>query len=255
MMSLPFPTTLRPPSRSRRTALGGLPPAAVAALVAAALLCPAGARSADRPYLTVASAAAEEDDDQVWSVETTLLSDRGQRGMGLAVEYAFDPLRSFQIEFARSRSRTDDPDATEVSGEFKWLFNHIARDGWGTGLVASLSTRRETGGDGAVRSWSLVAPLSIRMGDDGALVHLNVGRVVEGGERRRLRAFGVEREIARRVTAFAEWSDLGGERLVHGGVRWWLRREKVALDLSTFSRRDETGTVRGWVLGLGWHDL
>jgi hypothetical protein len=72
---------------------------------------------------------------------------------------------------------------------------------------------------------------------------------------RKLIATAFEADPWRRVTGFAEFAAQGEARLAHGGVRWWLRREKVALDISVFRRREDGSNSRGWVIGIGRYDL
>ena len=244
---------------SIRLRLRGRAGALMAAVMAAAMVATAAwpdlAHAEDRPYLAISSAAAEEDDERVWSIETLATSDKALSRQGVVAEYSFDPLHAVQFELGRSRGRQGETSSAAASVEGKWLFNRIARDGWGLGLVGSLNTDRESGTGARTSGWSLVMPLSIRLGQDLALLHLNAGFVREGGERLRLLAAAIEGEVWHRVTGFAELAAQGEARLAHGGVRWWLRRERVALDVSTYRRREQDTAVRGWVIGLGWHDL
>lgn len=235
--------------------LPSLSGAVMAAAMAVTFAWPGLAGAEDRPYLAVTSAAAEEDDERVWSIETLATNDKTLNHLGVVAEYSFDPLHAVQFELGRSRDRLGETTSVEASVEVKWLFNRIARDGWGIGVVGSLSTERESGTGAAAGGWSLVMPLSIRLGQDVALLHLNAGLMREGGERRRLLAAGIEGELWRRVTGFAEIAAQGEARLAHGGVRWWLRRERVALDISAYRRREDGSTFSGWVIGLGWYDL
>ena len=86
-------------------------------------------------------------------------------------------------------------------------------------------------------------------------MHLNGGIEREAGVNRKLLATAIEDDLWRRVTGFAKFAAQGEARLAHGGVRWWLRREKVALDISVFRRREGASNSRGWVIGMGWYDL
>ena len=72
-----------------------------------ALLCtaawPAAVQASDRPFLLTSNAAAEEDDDNVWSVETWWQRAGDQRVFNVAPEYAFNPTTSIQFESAIAR--------------------------------------------------------------------------------------------------------------------------------------------------------
>jgi hypothetical protein len=74
-------------------------------LVAFALGCAVAPALADRPFLATDSAAAEEDDDNVWSVESWLARRGRVRSGSIAPEYAFNPTTSVQLELSRSRDR------------------------------------------------------------------------------------------------------------------------------------------------------
>lgn len=223
---------------------------------AAALACAFASALAwaDRPFIASTSAAAEEDDDRVWSIATAFERRRGARQGGVTAEYAFEPTRS--IEFTFERASPDGGSGFEV--EYKHLFNHIARDGYGWGVALGLGARRDDGGSSwRGGAWSLTLPLSIQFAQTDGLVHLNAGLTREPGARREtLLAAGVEYQAWRRVTLFAEAAREGDDaKLLHAGARWWIRREKIAFDLGATRRRESGETRRGVIVGLAWYDL
>ena len=216
----------------------------------------ATAMAADRPFLGTSSATAEEDDDNVWSVESWLARRGGVRTWSIAPEYAFNPTNSVQIELTRARERA--ARQTELSAELeaKHLFNHIARDGYGIGVVAALTWQK--GGDGGWRraGAALNVPFTWAFGESGVALHVNGGVDKTVGERRAwTRSVALEGEVARRTTLFAELAREGSDRLSHAGVRWWAQREKLALDLSWQRTRSDGGHASGIVFGLGFYDL
>jgi hypothetical protein len=230
----------------------------LAALAAACALAATAAR-ADRPFIAVTGAAAEEDDDRMWSATAAVERRRAATQLGVSAEYAFDPVSSVELSIGRSRLRDAGASSTEteLEFEFKQLFNHIARDGWGWGVALGTGARRQGGGwrGGA---WSLVVPVSLQWGEGGAaLVHANAGLVREVGERRAsLLALGIEGEVARRVVLFAEAAREGDAKLLHGGARWWLQREKLALDIGIVRRRaGDAAAGTGVTLALSRYDL
>lgn len=229
------------------------------ALVPGLPLAPVAA--AERPFLAAESAAAEEDDDRVWSAQAGWFQPKaGGRGPSFALEYAFDPTNAVQLEFARLRDRAGGVRADSVELEYRFLFNHIARDGWGVGLVAAVEADRQTVGGGR-EGWrsqgvSLNLPFTLQLGNEGALLHVTLGLARErGGERERLRAAAVELPLAARVTGFLELAREGRQSLAHAGARWWVRREKIALDFGLFRTREEGERGRGFMFGVGWFDL
>lgn len=228
-------------------------------LPCALLLCSlAGpARPADRPYLVTNSAAAEEDEEQVWAVETWYRhSRRGQRSLTVAPEYAFDPVNSAQVEFRRVLER-DEANGHEIEVEFKHLFTRIERDGIGFGAVLTLDTERRSGGGPLRRSaTSLFLPLTVPFGAGLGQVHLNPGLAWPRGESMRpIGALAVEATLARRTELFGEWARDAEGGLALAGVRYWIRRERLAVDLAWQREQGEGRTTRGLVLGIAWYDL
>ena len=216
----------------------------------------ATAAASDRPFLGTNSAAAEEDDDNVWSVESWFARRGGLRTLSIAPEYAFNPTNSVQLELTRSRDR--DAGQTELKAEIeaKHLFNHIARDGYGIGVVAALAWRKGSDGGWRRAGAALNVPFTWAFAERSALLHVNGGVDKAVGERRAwTRSVALEGEIARRTTLFAEFAREGGDKLAHAGVRWWAQREKLALDLSWQRTRSNDGRASGIVVGIGFYDL
>jgi hypothetical protein len=220
------------------------------------LVASASASAADRPFLATDSAAAEEDDDNVFSVESWLARRGSVRTLRVAAEYAFNPTTSVQLEFAHARDRAARETAHEVEFELKHLFNHIARDGYGVGVVAALGWDQAGGARWRRGGASLNLPFTWAFGESGAALHVNGGVVKAVGERRAwTRAVALEGQVARRTTLFAELAREGSDKLAHAGVRWWPQREKLALDLSWQRTRSDGGRASGIVVGLGFYDL
>jgi hypothetical protein len=228
----------------------------LAAALAACTIFPA---LADRPFVATTSAAAEEDDDRVWSTATWVQRDKRLSEIGVSAEYAFEPRLSVEFGLARSRARQlPGSDASlEAEAEVKWLYNNIARDGWGVGIALALGAGKE--GDESWRggNWQLLVPFSWQWSEAGGLLHLNAGLTKERGARREsLASAGVEVPFAPRWAGFAEVAKSGGERLAHVGVRWWFKRERYALDLGALQRRPDGSTSStGWALNFGVYDL
>jgi hypothetical protein len=210
----------------------------------------------DRPFVFTSSAAAEEDDDAVWSVESVFQRAGPQRGVSVAAEYAFNPTDSVQAEFSRQRDRAVDERGWSAEFEYKHLFNHIARDGYGYGVVFATEFERLQGSEWKSSAWSVTLPLSIQFGADGGLLHFNAGLVKARDVPREWTASAaVEQEVAKRTVLFAELARLGEGTLVNGGVRYWAQREKLAVDLSLQRVRSDGVNNYGFVIGLGWYDL
>ena len=227
----------------------------IAALVALLLAGPP-ARAGDRPFLATSSAAAEEDDDAVWSVESWAQRIGSVRTLSIAPEYAFDPTTSLQFEFLRSRDRNTRETERSAEVELKHLFNHIARDGYGWGLVAAFAFEKNEASGWRRGSVSLKLPFTLALWDGDGALHFNAG-VSKPRETRRETLFSaaIERKVAKGTTLFAEVAREGDATLLHGGVRWWLKKEKFALDFGLQRQRTPGARASGLVFGFGYYDL
>lgn len=224
----------------------------------AALALAATAQAADRPFVATSSAAGEEDDDNVWAVETWLQKTGATRGFSIAPEYAFDPRNSVQFEFGFARDRSLGQRSTSFEVEYKHLFNSIARDGYGIGIALSAGLARESGAGWKSDGVALHLPFTWQLGSDsGALLHLNAGvDKPRDGRREWFRAAAIEWPLFKRFTAIAEVARSGEASVAQIGVRHWIKREKFALDVGVLRTRENGGSKEnGWVVGLSWFDL
>lgn len=210
----------------------------------------------DRPYLATNSAAAEEDDDGVWSIETWATRLGSLRTLNIAPEYAFDPTTSLQLELARARDSGAGKSMSLAELEFKHLFNHIARDGYGWGVVISLGAVKPGGGRWQRDEWGAKLPFTLSLWEGEGFLHLNAGFSKPRDEKREWnRSVALERELWKRTTLFAELARQGDATLLHGGVRYWVKREKFALDFSLQRVRANGASENGVLFGFGWYDL
>jgi hypothetical protein len=220
------------------------------ATVLAAGLCQAN----DRPF-QIARTAVLEDDEAVWSFESWLEQRGPVRGLSVEPEYTFDGGTSLQMQLSRYLDRHGDESGNEVEIEFKHIFNNIERDGWGIAFSAALG-HEHSNEAGSVRTLGIKLPLSIQLGEGGALLHLNPGLSLASGERRVwTAAMAIEQPIYRRSFAFAEVAQEGSLRFGQIGVRHWVRKERLAIDFAWQEQRGPLGRTAGPILGIGWYDL
>lgn len=225
-------------------------------VIAGLALASLAAQAADRPYVFANSGAAEDDEEQVGSVETWYRKAGRQASLTVAPEYAFDPDNSLQAEFRRVVDR-DRGNGHEIELEFKHLFNRISRDGWGWGVVAALDMERPAGGPWERAALSLSLPLTWQFGQaDTSLVHLNVGVAKPRQARRVFTAvIAAEHEVWRRTSLFGEIARDREGTLQHAGLRHWIKRERLAVDVAWQRVRSDELRGSGIVLGIAWYDL
>lgn len=210
----------------------------------------------DRPYQATWVAVADEDDEGTWSVESWATRLGSRRTVNVAPEYAFQPTTTLQLEMARADDRGGDGWSTQAELEFKQLFNHIARDGYGWGVVLTYTGAK--GADSGWRrdEWSVKLPLSVSLWEGDGFVHLNASRGGQGTERPSWGvAMALEREVWRRTRLFGELARDRNTTFAHGGVRYWVKRERLAIDFSLQRERADGATRNGAIIGIGWYDL
>jgi len=228
-----------------------------ACLVALNICAVPQARAADRPFLYANTAAAEEDEEQVWAVESWYQRVGHVQALTIAPEYSFDPVNALQLEMRRV-VRRGDAGGHELELEYKHLFNRFERDGWGWGVVTSLDLERPQDGPWAQRAVSLFMPVTLKLGEAASegLVHINPALIKPQGERRLFAgSVGAEREVWRRTSLFAEVARDEEGRFAQLGLRHWVQRERLAVDIAWQRLHSDQQRGNGIVLGIAWYDL
>jgi hypothetical protein len=252
--------------------LGFLPGSALCAtLVFCFLALPA--RATDRPYLLLRTAVME-DDEQSWMLGGRWIRTGADNALQFGLEYDFTRATSMELEWTAERRGGDGGSAREAELEFKHLFNDIARDGWGAGVSVMLGLTREklegvvgtaaatpdddaTTGPRRARRGALVQlPLSVALWQQEGLAHVNLGwqRRPWSNDQGFL-AFGLERRLQGRTWGFGEVVYQPGQQLLHAGIRHWIRRERLALDVSVQRQQGDERWRNGVVIGLVAYDL
>lgn len=208
----------------------------------------------DRPFQIARTAIWEDDEDLTWSIETWLQRYGSVRSLSVEPEHDFGGGLSLQIELGRLLDRLDAQTGYEGEIEFKQLFNHIGNDGYGWGLSAAVGVER-TQVEGTTRHLSLKLPLSIALGAHG-YVHLNPGINFSTGRRPAFTSSAaIAQEVSSRAVVFAELGRERDQRFRQVGVRYWLKREKLALDFSLQLQRGEGQRSAGFIIGLGAYEF
>ncbi|WP_119154538.1 hypothetical protein [Caldimonas tepidiphila] len=226
---------------------------------AGAALAPAVA--SERPFVLGGHALQEDDDERVWEASTRLEGRGGFKALDVELEYAFEP--NLSVEFGWARRLGDEARESELEVGVRRVWRDPARHGLGVAfsLEVEVEAERETepGERGGWRygATTLSMPLSWQWERAGLWTHLTLGAQHERDEGTRpLAVLGLQQPITRQLEAFGEWGAVRErEGVLHAGVRWWLKREKLALDLSVLRRRDGAERPESLLLGLSVFDL
>jgi hypothetical protein len=136
----------------------------------------------------------------------------------------------------------------------KTAFVSVDDHPWGVGLVLGVlrSPQRE------VRNgWSdpyFIVPVSFKLGEGGALLHLNAGSARDRAEGRNLTLWGVAAEAPLGETGFTVLGEVFGENsrnpFFRVGGRWSVIADRLDLDLTYVARQGGTSAERFVSLGL-----
>jgi len=222
------------------------------------------ALASDRPYLATTSAVADEDDDNMIALESWIEAARRFGDFRFEPEYNFDPRNAVRVELGISQDRRFDPEVRSRGAEveYKHLFTDLARSGYGTGVIVGVDWDDHSGpieglANAAGHTWSLgVVGLTTLRPTPDTLLHLNLGAGIESGEGARVRwAVAVEHEIVSRTMLFAEAGTAGEQRLIHGGMRHWIKRDRFAVDLTVGRRYGEPIDSTFITIGIALQDI
>ncbi len=215
--------------------------APVLASVAVALTTALGCgvvQADDRPFLRTTSAVVEDDDERVFEITTSLVSSKKQRSTSVQLEYSFSPALSVELELGYQRDRIEGISEREQGLGLRMSWVDPAREGWGLATKFSVERERESGDEWAQPHWSGVMAFSMPLADKSVWVHANVGAryssEASGSARwTGLWSLGAEKSLNRQTSLFAEAAGAsdGRDRIAQVGLRQWLKREKVAVDV------------------------
>jgi hypothetical protein len=218
----------------------------VASFALAAACLPACAN--DRPFQLGRTALADDDDEGV-SMAGWAQRWGGVRSITIAPEYTFRPGTSLELEYTRSVDRRGDETGHELALDFKHVVKRADKGRWGWAINVELG-RERTQGRGGANVGLFKVPLSIALGAESYL-HLTSGIEGASGDRRKwLSAVAFERLLFEKAMVFTELWREGRTTSAQAGLRWWLRAEKLSVDVALQHRRGEGERSSGVIVGF-----
>lgn len=235
-----------------------------AALILATLsLCtPLAAQASDKPFLRTTQAVVEDDDERSFEISASVLSGRYLRETGLQVAYNISSTLSVEAQWSQAKLRTEGLSSREQELEVWKSWVDPAREGWGLASSLSVERGRESGERWESPDYQAMLAYSRPWADKSVWLHANLGTRYtfdEDGRRRwaGVWALGLQHQLTKQFGLFAEvaGADGGRDRLAQAGARYWIKREKIALDLGV--GRHFAAEQRGnfGVLTLSFYDL
>ncbi len=220
--------------RSRRAMLG---------FVTLCALSPEG--EAARPMITD---DARMVDPKACQVESWVRRNRDSTEMWALP--ACNPTGAFELTFGGARTREDGRDRfTDQQVQVKTILRPLEPDNWGVGLALGTirHPRREAANDWPGDPYFYV-PVSIALGGDAWVVHMNGGAVHRRDERRTITTWGLGNEIRLRDDLYfiPEIFQLDrGRPFYQVGLRYWVVKDRLQVD-ATFGNRAVSETQERW---------
>ena len=214
-----------------------------------AVMC---ARADDRPFLRTTHALASED-DKGWEISVMGVTNRHGQALSTQIEHDLSATQRLEVEFGHGpHAQGPEP---EQGLRLRSLWRSPAQTGWGLATKLGIEpgrsgedTGRRTQAQG-VFSWS-PAP--------GRWVHLNLGwQWRRGTERTSMSALAWHNEWTAQRWFYAEAAGTGDgrDRLLHLGVRHWLRAHRWALDTGVGRQTGQERSGQFVAINLNFFDL
>ena len=210
------------------------------------------AHADDRPFLRTTHALASEDEDG-WEVSTMLVANRHGQSLSTQIERDLSATHRLEVEFGGSTHAL--APESEQGLRLRSLWRSPADTGWGFATKLGIEPGRSGEDEGrrtqaqGVFSWT-PAP--------GHWVHLNLGwQWRQGAGRTAMNALAWQGEWtpSRSVYAEAAGTGDGRDRLLHMGVRHWLKAHRLALDTGVGRQTGSERPGEFLVVNLSFFDL
>lgn len=219
------------------------------------------ARAEDSPYLRLDTALVEGDDENQFEFATRYSQSGDDANTQASLGYSFNPWFSLETQLGWTHYSNGDERETEAQLSARYVLVDHNRDDWGLALIGSYQWQK-TGDAGMVDEGpAFTAAFTKPFGEKTGNLHLNLGasRQNSSGNTCATWGIGVDVPLAHRAMLFAEY---GGrdttDQVTHGGLRWWLKYGKIALDTSMSSTKtfgETSTTTERWHIGLVFFDL
>ena len=215
------------------------------------------AHADDRPFLRTTHAMASDDDD-AWEISSTLVANRQGQALSLQLERELSTTQRIEVEVGGStRDLAPEP---EQGLRLRSLWVNPESHGWGWATKVGIEPRRgrSEGGD----RWQALSVVSVPMAQGRWWVHANLGwqwqrQSAQAAQRTAIGSLAAHWVLNPQQWLYAETARAadGSDRLLHLGLRHWLRPGKWALDVGAGRQRAAEHPGEFVVLNMSFFDL
>jgi hypothetical protein len=215
--------------------------------------------AADRPFLDTDTAIVEDDDERTFEFSTWLVKLKQARALQTALEYNFNPTLSAEVELGWAKNKEDGSRERSVELGLRKVWIDPARAGWGLGSNVNLGWSRSDEHGWKYGSLRAVMTYSLPLLEKQIWLHANAGLVREQDERKTygIWSLAAQARLRKEITLFTEYARQAEKStMVQGGVRWWAKKDKVALDFAVGKQKPQDADRQNFVnFGLSFYDL
>jgi hypothetical protein len=215
--------------------------------------------AADRPFLETDTAIVEDDDERTFEVSTWMVKLKQERAIQAALEYNFNPTLSAEVELGWAKNKEDGSRERSAELGLRKVWIDPARQGWGLGSNINLGWSRTDEHGWKYESLRAVMTYSLPLLENQIWLHANAGILREQDERKTygIWSLAAQARVRKDITLFTEYAhQVQKNKLVQGGLRWWAKKDKVALDFAVGKQRPQDADRQNFInIGLSFYDL
>ena len=219
------------------------------------------AHAEDAPYLRLDTALVEGDDENQFEFATRYSGSNGDSISKASLGYSFNPLLSVEVQLGHTEYRNGDDREAEVELSTRYVLVDHNRDDWGLALKAAYQQQSSGNASFKEEGPALNVVFTKPFGEKTGNLHLNLGASRQNSKVNTSATWGigVDVPLAQRAMLFAEFSGRDTtDQVIHGGMRWWLKYGKIALDTSmsnTMTFGNSGSATERYHIGLVFFDL
>ena len=219
----------------------------------------AAVRADERPFLETHPAMVEDDDERNFEFSTWFVKLKKEQSLQTSLEYNFNPTLSSELQLGWANNKEDGIRERNIEWSLRKIWIDPARDGWGLGSLVGLGWSRTDERGWKYESLRALMTYSLPLLEKQIWLHANVGVQREQDERKTygIWSLAAQGRVRKDITLFTEYAhQVQKNKVAQGGVRWWAKKDKVALDFAVGKQKPHDADRQNFIhVGLSFYDL